>query len=71
MLVQPQARRRAREKAGECRLANSERVTPQVVTVQLDQVEGVEEHARVVPAMADTVGCNAISGGISGFIGVA
>src|SRR5262249_49378272 len=32
-----------------------ERLTPQVVTVQLDQIEGVEEHAGVVPPIADAV----------------
>src|SRR5215510_7964081 len=32
-----------------------ERLTPQVVTVQLDEIEGVQEHASVVPPVADAV----------------
>jgi alkylation response protein AidB-like acyl-CoA dehydrogenase len=29
------------------RLAHRERITPHVLTIELDQVEGVEEHARL------------------------
>jgi hypothetical protein len=39
----------------ECGLADLERVTPQVVAVQLDQVEGVQEHVPVMLAVADAV----------------
>jgi len=55
VLVEAQPRCRAGEQAGERRLAHSERITPQVVTVQLDQVEGVEEDGRVMLAIADAV----------------
>jgi hypothetical protein len=33
----------------------NERIAPQVVTVKLDQVEGVEEHASVIPTIADAL----------------
>jgi hypothetical protein len=36
-------------------LADLERVTPQVIAVQLDQVEGVQEHVPVMLAVADTL----------------
>jgi hypothetical protein len=52
MLVEPQARRRAREHAGERRLAHRQRVAPQV---QFDQVEGVEEHVRVMVPVSDAI----------------
>jgi len=55
VFIEAQPRPRTREQAGERRLTHSERVTPQVVTVQLDQVEGVEEDARVMLAIADAV----------------
>src|SRR6516162_8650612 len=55
VLVEAQPRCRAGKQAGERRLTHSKRVTPQVVTVQLDQVEGVEEDARVMLAIADAV----------------
>jgi hypothetical protein len=53
--VEAQPRCRAGEQAGERRPTHSERVTAQVVTVQLDQVEGVEEDARVMLAIADAI----------------
>src|SRR6516164_5741752 len=55
VLVEAQARRRARKQAGQCRLAHGERITAQVVTVELDQVEGVEEDARVMVSIANAV----------------
>jgi hypothetical protein len=48
VLVEPQAGRGLGQHRGECRLANLQRVPPQVVTVQLDQVEGVAEDVGVV-----------------------
>jgi len=36
-------------------LAHLQRLTPQVVTVQLDQIEGVQKDAGVVPPVADVV----------------
>jgi hypothetical protein len=45
----------AEEQAGKRRLAHRERITPHVLTIELDQVEGVEEHAPIVPSIADVV----------------
>jgi hypothetical protein len=36
-------------------LADLKWITPQVVAVQLDEVEGVQEHVPVVLAIADTL----------------
>jgi hypothetical protein len=36
-------------------LATLERITPQVVTVQFDQVEGVQENASVIVAVANAI----------------
>ena len=36
-------------------LRNLQRVAAQIVAVQLDQVEGVEEHGAVVAAIADAI----------------
>ena len=55
VLIQPQAGRRTREQVAEQRLARGERVMPQVVSVKLDQVEGVQENAIVVPAIPDAL----------------
>jgi hypothetical protein len=55
MLVEARPRRRACEQAGERGLAHRERVSSHVLTVKLDQVEGVEEHACVVAPIADAV----------------
>jgi hypothetical protein len=38
---------------GERGLAHLKRIAPQVVAVQLDQIEGVQEDAGVVPPIAD------------------
>jgi hypothetical protein len=51
VLVEAQARRGTREEARERDLSHRERVAPQVGAVQLDQVERIEEHAPVVPAI--------------------
>ena len=47
VLVEAQPRCRAGKQAGERRLTHSERVTPQVVTVQLDQVAAVRWGAMI------------------------
>ena len=39
----------------QCRLAHFERFAPQVVTVQLDQIEGVQKGAGVMAAIANPV----------------
>ena len=47
VLIEAKPGRRASEQAGKRRLAHRERITPHVLTIELDQVEGVEEHARL------------------------
>jgi hypothetical protein len=55
MLVEAQAGARLGQDGGERGLAHLERVVAQIITVQLDQVEGVQEHAGVVPPIANAV----------------
>jgi hypothetical protein len=55
VLVEAQTRRRAREHARERRLSHLKRVAPQVVAIEFYQIERVEEHAPVVPAIADEI----------------
>jgi len=53
--LKPQTRHRAREHARERRLAHRERLAPQVITVELDQVECVQEHVLVMAPIADAI----------------
>src|SRR5207342_1531894 len=55
VLIEAKPGRRASEQAGKRRLAHRERITPHVLTIELDQVEGVEEHAPIVPSIADAL----------------
>jgi len=55
MLVEPDTGTGLCHDRSERGLADLERVTPQVVAVQLDEVEGVQEHVPVVLAIADTL----------------
>jgi hypothetical protein len=55
VFIEPQARSGTPRYSCQRGLPCIERLTPQVVTVQLDQVEGLEEHAGVVPPIADSV----------------
>jgi hypothetical protein len=55
MLVEPDARAGFGQDGCERGLADLKRVTAQVVAVQLDQVEGVQEHVPVMLAVADTL----------------
>ena len=55
MLVEPQAGGGLGEDRSERGLADLERIAAQIVAVQLEQIEGVEEHASIVPAVADTL----------------
>jgi hypothetical protein len=54
MLVEPDTGTGLGQDRCERGLADLERVTPEVVAVQLDQVEGVQEHVPVMLAVADT-----------------
>jgi hypothetical protein len=55
MLVEPDAGASLGHDGRERGLANLQWVTPHVVAVQLDQVEGVQEHVPVMLAVADTL----------------
>ena len=55
MLVEPDAGSGLGQDRCERGLADLERVTAQVVAVQLDQVEGVQEHVPVMLAVADAL----------------
>jgi hypothetical protein len=55
VLIHSQAWRRSREHAGQRALPHVQRVTPQVVAVEFDQVEGVEENAIIVVPVTDAV----------------
>ena len=53
VLVQAHTRPALAQDAGQRRLAHLDRLPAQVVAVQLQQVEGVEERLRLVPAVAE------------------
>ncbi len=55
VFVEPQAKGRLGQDGGERGFAQLQRLAPQVVAVQLDQVERVQEHARVVPPVTNAV----------------
>ena len=53
VLVQAHARPALAQDAGQRRLAHLDRLSAQVVAVQLQQVEGVEERLRLVPPVTE------------------
>src|SRR5262249_22952678 len=55
MLVEPDARSSLGHDRCERGLADLKRIAPQVVAVQLDQVEGVEEYALVSALVTDEI----------------
>ena len=55
MLVEAQAKASFGQHTSKRGLAHFQRITPQVVAVQLDQVEGVEEGVTVMASVANTV----------------
>jgi hypothetical protein len=55
VFVQPQARRRTCEHTGERGLPHVQRVAAQVLTIELDQVEGIEEYTAVMLPMSDAI----------------
>jgi hypothetical protein len=55
VLVEPQAGRGLRQHQGERDLAHIERLARRVVTVEFDQVKGVEECAPIMPPIADAI----------------
>jgi hypothetical protein len=59
--VQPQAWRSTREHTGERGLAHIQWVAAQIVAVELDQVEGKQEHAAVMVLVPDAIeGCDLV-----------
>jgi hypothetical protein len=52
VLVQANAGTALAQDARQCRLAHLDRLSAQVVTIQLQQVEGVEERLWLVPSVA-------------------
>ncbi len=55
MLVEAQAKASFGHHTSKGGLAHFQRITPHVVAVQLNQVEGVEEGVTVMASVADTV----------------
>ena len=55
MLVDPNAGAAPAQERGQCGLTDLQRIAAQVVAVELDQVEGVQEHGFVVAALAQPV----------------
>jgi hypothetical protein len=55
VLVPSQAGSRLDQQGPQCRLADIERLTPEVITAELDQVEGVEEDASIMLPIADAL----------------
>ena len=61
MLVEPDARVSFGQHARKRGLADQKRIAPQVVAVQLDQVERVEEYVANIAPIANVVeGCDTI-----------
>ena len=55
MLVQADARSGFGQHAGERSFAHAERVAPQIIAVQLNQVEAVEKHGAIMAPIPDAV----------------
>ena len=55
MLIEANAGSSLGQRRRERGLADLQGVTTQVVTVQLDQIKGVQEHGRVVAAVSDAI----------------
>src|SRR6516165_8583491 len=55
VFVEAQAKASFGQRTSKRGLAHFQRITPHVVAIQLDQVEGVEEGVTVMASVADTV----------------
>jgi len=55
VLIKPDARRGSREHTFQRRLAHRKRIAPQIVPVELDQIEGPHEHVCIMPPVSDTI----------------
>ena len=61
VFVQLDARPSTRDQAGERSLAHLQRIAPEVLPVQLDQVERIEEHGMVMAPVPNPVeGCDTV-----------
>jgi hypothetical protein len=61
VLVELQARRCPRKQSRQGRFSTFELLAPQVITVQLNEIEGPHEHAIIVPAVANALKqCDAV-----------
>jgi hypothetical protein len=55
VLIEPDARNGLGEHRRERRLVDDQRIAPQIVSIQLDQVESIEEHAVVMTPVTDAL----------------
>ena len=55
MLVEPDATSSLGHDRGERGLADLKRIAPQIVAVQLDEIEGVQERAVIMAAVANEI----------------
>ena len=55
MLIEPCAGASLGQHTSKRGLADLKRITPHVVAIQLDQVEGIEERIAIMTSVADTV----------------
>jgi hypothetical protein len=55
VLVEPNAMTNPGQDGGQRGLADFERLAAEIVAVELNQIEGVQEHAGVVSAVTDTL----------------
>jgi hypothetical protein len=55
VVIEPNAMASSNQDGGQRRLADVERVAAVIVAVQLNQVEGIQEHAGVVSAVTDAL----------------
>ena len=61
VLIETQLGRCSRKQAYQCCLADVQRLASEIIPVELDQVEGIEEHVRVVAPITDALEiCDAV-----------
>jgi hypothetical protein len=55
VFIEPQSRRRSRQYPFKCGLAHGKRIAPQIVAIELDQIEAPHENIRIMPAVPDAI----------------
>ena len=55
VFIKPQAGSGASEHAGKGYFAHIERVAAQIISIKLNQVEGIEKHVRVMVPISDAI----------------